>query len=287
MPRTLKNFLNIHAGETAWIFGKGPSLDSFDMATAGPLRCAVNDVVRYVPDCRYCFANDPVNDWAHLYAPDHVLFQPSRTLGDGFLNPTRDHRAELVTYEDLHCDERLTMSREQLADGGLSIRRGTLGSVIQILHIMGVREVVCVGIDGGGRHADKQFLTRLRANHAEDYNAIREAFILAAKIMGIRVRFHNAPDSTTQENGLMLIKITDSTLVAGRHYSAGEIIEALPSDAQLVIGCGRAIPWKAPVAPVAAALPAIVETADAAPAAERADAPPAKRQRRTSKNAAE
>ena len=53
-------FLNRHAGETAWLFGKGPSLSTFDFKTAGPLRVAINDVIAHVPDCLYGFANDGV-----------------------------------------------------------------------------------------------------------------------------------------------------------------------------------------------------------------------------------
>lgn len=272
MARTLKDFLGIHSGRTAWIFGKGPSLDSFDMNDAGAIRCAINDVVRYVPNCTYCFSNDAVNAWSHLYKPEHVLFQPARVYSDGFLKAEVPPAAELVTYPDIHDDSRLAWSREMLATEGLTIRRGTLGSALQILHIMGVAEIVCVGIDGGGSHANKQFFTRLRNDHAQDYNAIREAFILAAKILGIRVQFWGLPQEA-RPNGFMLIKITEPCFVRGVAYSPGEIIECLPSDATILIGCQRGVEWTKPAEPV-------IERAVLAPAPETTVAAPSRKTRK-------
>jgi len=70
-------FLNRHAGQTAWLFGKGPSLSTFDFKTAGPLRVAINDVIAHVPDCVFGFANDGVSKWKDAYKPGQTLFQPN------------------------------------------------------------------------------------------------------------------------------------------------------------------------------------------------------------------
>lgn len=282
MARTLTDFLNIHRGETAWMFGKGPSLDSFDMSQAGPLRCAINDVVKEVPGCRYCFANDSVAAWEHVYEPGHVLFTPARTINDGFQRPVVPEKPETIVFADIHHDDRLSWSREMLAEHGLTIRRGTLGSALQILHIMGIAEIICVGIDGGGKHAARQWHTRLRADHALDYNSIRESFITAARVLGIRIKFWGVSEADESfSNGLMLIKITDPVLISGKSYNVGELVEVLPSEAIAATDAGRAVYWKfATVADAPKTEAPAIETAEAAPATETAVAPHAKSKRR-------
>jgi len=46
-----------HKGEQAWLFGKGPSLDAFDMGDAGELRATVNHACYAVPAPVYCFSH--------------------------------------------------------------------------------------------------------------------------------------------------------------------------------------------------------------------------------------
>jgi len=58
--RTIAELLNCHAGDAAWIFGKGPSLDGFDFATAGRLRICTNESLVVVPEPTYFFAHDGV-----------------------------------------------------------------------------------------------------------------------------------------------------------------------------------------------------------------------------------
>lgn len=247
----LADFLNLHAGREAWLFGKGPSLSTFDFADAGELRCAINDVAAHVPGVRYCFACDGVSAWADVYQPGQTLFQPTRCLGE--FNSTRPGAVacDVVTYPDTHDDHRLLLPREDLAQL-LTIRRGTLGSALQILHIMGVRVVHLVGIDGGGQHAPGyQFRTRLRADHARDYNSIRDGAIDAAALMGLRLHFHGTPETkpTMSTDGKVFVQITRATFIHGNPVYQGEVTSVLPSIAAQLIAARAAVEFNPPAEP--------------------------------------
>lgn len=237
MPRSLQDFLHKHDGQTAWVFGKGPSLDRFDMAEAGPLRCAINDVVQAVPGCVYCFANDSVRAWAHVYQPHHILFQPARVLHDHPLS-AGGLVCERIGFDDDYGDERVFQTREQLARQ-LSIRRGTLNSALQILHIMGVARIVAVGIDGGGDHATGvRWFTRKRNEHFRDYNAIRNQFLLGARQMGIALEFRGGPDNQPK-NGMITVRLTRNISIKGESFYIGEIAEVTPEDAAIIVGARK------------------------------------------------
>ncbi len=240
MPRTLHDFIGKHAGDTAWLFGKGPSLDLFDLAAAGPLRVAINDVVKEIPGCLYGFANDSVAHWQHVYRPGHVLFSPQRTIDEGFIAYGKPP-CEVVGYPDVHGDDRLDWPAARLAAEGLAIRPGTLGSALQILALMGVRRVVCIGIDGGGRHADRQWHTRLRNEHYKDYNRIRDGAIESAPRLGLTLEFfhpaHN-PDGT-----MKLLILKSSVVRAHADVEAGQIVNDIPereARALVIEGCATA-----------------------------------------------
>ena len=231
----LSDYINRHAGETAWLFGKGPSLSTFDFKTAGKLRCAINDVIAHVPFCLYGFANDGVAKWRDAYKPGHVLFQPSRCFHE--YDPTSPNAVacDVVPFHDTCDDTRMLWSRERLASEGLTIRRGTLGSAIQILHIMGVKAIHLVGIDGGGQHADGfEWKTRLRHDHAKDYDAIRSAAIDAAFIMGIALKFHNH-DHTMETNGRVFVKLLRNCFAQAIPYAQGEVASFSPKIANELI----------------------------------------------------
>ena len=239
----LRSFLNRHAGETAWLFGKGPSLSTFDFSTAGPLRVAINDVSAHVPNCLYCFSNDGVERWRDVYEPGQILFQPRRALGE--FDSTSGLACEVVIYSDEYDDERLTLPREELAQS-LAIRRGTLGSALQILHIMGVREIHLVGIDGGKAHAPGyQWRTRLRNDHAREYNAIRNAAIDSADIMGITLRFHNKTEIMSN-NGKLYVKFTRNAAACGEPYSQGEIASFNPKICAELVAARAAVYFDKP-----------------------------------------
>lgn len=258
MPLT--EYINRHAGETAWLFGKGPSLSTFDFKTAGRLRVAINDVIAHVPDCLYGFANDGVAKWKDAYRQGQVLFQPARCLHEYDSTQPDAVGCRVITFQDNSDDSRLLWDSEKLATEGLTIRRGTLGSALQILKIMGVKAVHMVGIDGGGEHAQGfEWKTRLRNDHAKDYNAIRSAAIDAAFIMGIPLRFHNL-DHTMETNGKVFVKILKNCFAKGDPYPSGEVVSFSPAVANELISCRAAEPF---AAPLQNPLPQVIETAEA------------------------
>jgi len=240
---SLRPFLNIHAGQTAWLFGKGPSLQNFDFKQAGKLRFAINDVIAHIPDCKYGFANDGVAKWRDVYQKGQILFQPLRAMSEFDSRKDGAVACDVVAYEDAFDDSRLLLSREEIADLP-TIRRGTLGSALQILHVMGIRSVYLVGIDGGGTHADGfQFRTRLRNDHARDYNAIRNAAIDAAFLMGIALKFHNK-DHTMEPNGKIYVRFLSNSFAKGEPYSQGEIAAFTPNVAADLVACRAAVYFK-------------------------------------------
>lgn len=256
---TLIPFLNRHAGETAWLFGKGPSLSTFDFNTAGPLRAAINDVIAHVPDCTYGFANDGVRAWRDCYRPGHVLFQPERCMHEYDTRIPGAVDCQVVIYQDDSDDRRLVIPRDQLAEM-LTIRRGTLGSALQILHVMGIATVHMVGIDGGGQHAaGYEWKTRLRQDHARDYDAIRSAAIDAAFLMGMTLKFHNQ-DHTMQTDGRVFVRMLRNCFVQCNPYPAGEIASFSPKIAAELVN-NRSAEHFAPPAQQPIAAP-VVETAD-------------------------
>lgn len=271
---TLPDFINRHAGETAWLFGKGPSLSTFNFETAGPLRVAINDVVQYVPDCVYCFSNDGVERWKDVYKPGQVLFQPVRCMGEFDALKDGAVACDVCTFQDEYNDIRLTWSREELAQHGPTVRRGTLGSALQILYIMGVKTVHLIGIDGGNTHAPGfQWRTRLRAEHWKDYDSIRHAAIDAAEIMGITLKFHNH-DHTMENDGKVFVRMTRNCFAEGVPYSIGEIVKINPRVARDLVSTSSANYYEPP-----AKQAPIVETATAKPSVEVAAITPKKRGR--------
>lgn len=240
------------------------------MESAGPLRCAINDVVRYVPSCVYCFANDSVRDWEDLYRPEHVLFTPYRTATEQFLGPVIPRQCETVIFEDAYDSERDSFGREQLAEKGLKILPGTLGSAVQILAVMGVRRIVAVGIDGGGKHADREWRTRLRADHARYYDEIRYEFIRTAERLGIDVEFFIPREGETM-SGKARIRITENTFARGVALMADTVAEIHPEDAAQIVAAGKgyyellAAPAKSAPVEVSAVSP-VSETTSRTPA---------------------
>jgi len=235
---SLRPFLNIHAGQTAWLFGKGPSLTNFDFKQAGKLRFAINDVIAHIPDCKYGFANDGVAMWRDVYQKGQILFQPLRAISE-FDSRNGAVDCEVITYQDTHDDSRLVLSREEIADMP-AIRRGTLGSALQILHVMGIKSVHLVGIDGGGTHADGfTWKTRLRNDHAADYNAIRNAAIDAAELMGITLHFQNK-NNIMEPNGKIFVRFLSNSFARGIPYSQGEVASFNPQIAKELVACRAA-----------------------------------------------
>lgn len=269
---TLADFLAKHADQTAWLFGKGPSLSSFDFSTAGPLRVAINDVAGHVPNCVYAFANDGVRDWCDVYKPGQILFQPERCLSHFDSTQPNAVRCDVVTYRDCYDDRRLLLPAAEHAEM-LCVRRGTLGSALQILRIMGVKTVHLVGIDGGNAHATGyQWRTRLRADHWKDYDAIKHAAIDAAELMGMTLKFHNQSNAMTTD-GKTWIRFTRNCFAEGVPYSDGAIAKLNPRTVRDLLDSKSAELFEPPgkievetaTAPMDSRESAVIETAKSTP----------------------
>jgi hypothetical protein len=257
---SLVPYIDRHAGQTAWIFGKGPSLQFFDFSSAGKLRFAINDVIAHIPDCQYGFANDGVARWRDAYRPGQTLFQPLRAMQE-FDSRNGAVDCEVVTYEDTH-NQHILSSRVDDHAQSLCIRPGTLGSALQIMRIMGIRTIHLVGFDGGGQHAGGfAWRTRLRADHARDYDQIKAAAIISAQIMGLTLTFHNEPTMDHPET--KTVQFTRSVFAEGKPYSVGEIARFSTKIAAELIVAGAAVYAKPIQATYIATTPAPVPTAPA------------------------
>jgi len=267
----LSDFINRHKGETAYLFGKGKSFASYDFKDAGKLRCAINDVLDHVPDCIYGFSNDGVSAWKDIYKKNQTIFQPVRCLGEYDSTKPGAVACNVVTYEDCYDDEKMTLPIEQHAEL-LAVRRGTLGSALQILRIMGVKTVHLIGFDGGNHHADGYvWKTRLRNNHGKDYDEIKHAAIQSADLMGLTLKFHNQQGDIMDNNGKIWVKFIRDAGAQGEHHSRGSIYLFPPKIARELVESRAAAFFTPPtrdelpqvetaVAPMQARETAVIET---------------------------
>jgi hypothetical protein len=248
----LVEFIGKHQGETAWLFGKGPSFDGFDFSQAGALRCGINDVAAHVPGCIYGFAHDEVTGWADLYdgLPGFTLFQPFRTV----INEESAPPCHRVVFDDAESFS-WSQTREQAARDGLVIGSGTLSGALQILWIMGVSKIICVGIDGGQSHATSvQWRTALQNEHYKLYDRIRTEFISRASQLGVQVQFWGAA-SPSQQRGNMKIMMKRSVWAGNLPLKEGASYELTESTAKELINMGAALHVAEPVVETAATEP--------------------------------
>ena len=237
--KSLAPFLGVETGQTCWLFGKGGSLDCFDFSAAGDLRAAINDVAAVVPNCKYGFANDDTKPWADLYAdfenPDFVLFQPWRVAITGTEPP-----CNRVVFAD-YCELPIARTPSPILNEGLTIGRGTISSVVQILYIMGVSKIICVGIDGDYSHASRaQWRTTLNNDHRRTYQEYRDWFIHGAIALGIEVEFWNE-EPTKIKGGHMQIRVTKNTFFRGVSIEAGMTLILPEPEAREIIEARCAI----------------------------------------------
>jgi pimeloyl-ACP methyl ester carboxylesterase len=130
----------------------------------------------------------------------------------------------------------------------ITIQPGTLGSALQILRIMGIRTVHLVGFDGGGQHAAGfAWRTRLRADHARDYDQIKHAAILSAQIMGLTLKFFNQP--TTDDFKMKTVKFTRNAFAECEPYAAGQVATFSEKIANELLVAGAAVYVKLPTTP--------------------------------------
>lgn len=151
----LKSFRGVHAGDTAILFGKGPSFERWmDRPSAlDAVRCCINETVTVVPDPVYHFANDPLDKWAEIIPPTlQATFQPSRLLHDRTIDPVAPAAGDVCLFYDHHAVDPVVDDPLHQADACLTLGIGpsTAASAFQILRLMGFARLIVVGLDGVG-----------------------------------------------------------------------------------------------------------------------------------------
>lgn len=280
---TLGHFLDRHPGALAFLFGKGSSLDAFlegdfpcqlarghqgpvifgflsdtlvaaqsilsaaaahlEDARAAPVAA---DVTRPSPPL-YCFANDSIARWHHIYGDGDILFQPRSTLRDPSMY-SPPPACPVVEFEGTGGNPaRLGLPRAGLIQHGLLMEHGTCNTAAQILHIMGATKLIAVGCDGQpGRSGRFTFITPVRPDHAQDYAAIRRDFEPVLLGLGLETEFYGEPTilrrrETDAVPGSMRIK--RPTVFRGRSIEAGVTIhDATTAEIQTLIGANKAEP---------------------------------------------
>ena len=186
--------LDRHAGEPAWVFGKGPSLDDFAMDEAGPLRLCVNESLLCVPQPRYFFAHDEL-----------PVQRAAATWPSGCAAILQEVRGELA----LRCGvpEQAVYAYDkrpgetgvlELAAAELAERRclfgnsGTLHSALHFCCLIGVSEITLVGCDGGGGYAECLQLPPGGAQHER----IRRDAVDLMERLGMPYRFWDPAEGT-------------------------------------------------------------------------------------------
>lgn len=267
---SLSPFVDRHYGSTAFLVGKGPSLDAFlagrhavRLPIGGPLVLGfLNDTVRYRREISaalarhvrtqtgntdpviytYAFANDSIARWWHLYTRDDLLFQPARTINDPSMAAPKPACGRIV-FNDPGCDlGSLALPRATLASRGLVAVHGTCDSAAQILYVMGCTNLVAVGCDGAGGRSYLEWMTSLRDDHAADYASIRRDFEQVILRLRMPTEFYGeARIRTPHPAGATVLRTIMPTVFRGQSVPAGaDLPTASKDEAATLIGCGRA-----------------------------------------------
>ena len=144
-----------HEGETAFVFGKGPSLDHFDIDQAGPLRICINESIRSVPRSAYFFAHDelPIRRAAECWQSGcrAILQLPRAELACdcGIADES------IYVYDKRQGEgHSTTLTAEQMAARNcLYGNSGTVHSALHFCRLIGASRVELIGFDGAGGYA--------------------------------------------------------------------------------------------------------------------------------------
>ena len=150
--KTVSTLANKHAGQSAWIFGKGPGLDLFDQSDAGTLRICINESLFRVDSPSYFFAHDEV-----------PIERVSKRWPLGCLAILEPARGAFAASCGIPEDDIWVYQKVDLAGGPGHIvdrrspvlvgKTGTVHSAIDFCRLVGANEVVLVGFEGRGGYA--------------------------------------------------------------------------------------------------------------------------------------
>lgn len=275
----LNRFVNRHPGALTFLFGKGTSLGEFlagehplqlarghrgpvlfgflsdtvvhaqsilsaaaahlEDAHAAPVTNHQSPVTAEASPPLYCFANDSIARWHHIYADGDILFQPRRTVRDPSM-PAPPPGCPRVIFEDTGgSSERLRLPLAERANHPLVANHGTCDSAAQILAIMGVTKLIAVGCDGRPGRTQLTFLTHLRDDHVADYASIRTDFERILRLLGLTTEFYGEK-RILSINGREVLRITDPTVFRGQSVPVGsEFPDATDREVDEIVGARR------------------------------------------------
>lgn len=186
--------LDRHVGQTVWIFGKGPSLDEFQIADAGAVRICINESLRAVPCPMYFFAHDegPIRNVAETWPKrcNAILQQPRAVFAEQCGIPTKG----IYVYEKRYCNDVVrNMDASSIArHRSLYGNSGTVHCAIHFCRLIGAAKIVMVGFDGTGGYARN---IRLPDGGAE-HDRIRRDSVSLLDALCIPYEFFNPRDAS-------------------------------------------------------------------------------------------
>jgi hypothetical protein len=177
MP-VLDRFSNLklaHNGSEAWIFGKGPGLDSVDLSRAGRVRILLNEAVRVapiVPSSSYWIITDSRVLPASNTIPDGCLGVFRRNYDNGKIAPCWPNVVHFYCTRELVSTDRDHLSEARELFG----YKSSVTAAIHLAWFMGVSRVVLVGFSGRGSYSS---LVRNAGARCDDCNLSRFLHIRA------------------------------------------------------------------------------------------------------------
>jgi hypothetical protein len=147
-----KSFVGIHAGKIGILYGKGPSLARhiFSREEVYSVRIAINDAGYVVPHADFLFLHDPIKEAIEIMdrtiqrSPEVKIVLPNlgRACPWMWHEGIRKHSKRMVWYDKtwaLPYDAR---------PGALYHGHCTAHSALHFFHVLGIRHVKLVGLDG-------------------------------------------------------------------------------------------------------------------------------------------
>jgi hypothetical protein len=210
---SLHDFIDRHQGESAYVIGKGPTLDLFLEKPEGSLLICVNEAALVVRDPTYFFAHDGVHianvadPLRHIAAAGdpNGLGHMRRSYPPGCVAIVREEHKDLAIAEGIPAGSVYTYRKAQekkallglnaqelAASGELYGESCTTQSALHFAKLCGCREVVMVGIDGGFEYA--KCLGGMGLVKGTWYDKNRGDTCRILQKMGMPFRFWREPD---------------------------------------------------------------------------------------------
>lgn len=245
--KTIGELAYKHRGETAWLFGKGPSLDHFDLSQAGPLRICINESALIVDDPTFFFAHDetPIKNVSGEFSHDCVaVLEISRARLAEKLGIPKNN-IYLYQKEPILFFDSLASINEIAASSSLVGANGTAHSAIHFCKLIGVKCVKLIGFEGEGPYAPSlnMEVPLGGGRHAQ----IRSESICLLEMAGLEFEFLDGTGSSSVERPFGYDDLYDKLRIHGYHREDDEtshlaqhipwLTEHLDFKSVLDIGC--------------------------------------------------